>query len=387
MQRDTNFSARKLCYYAMVSAILIFLPMQTAIDSVKAAPPTVEMVLNAHFDRVAGPETGDAAFFPDTQSDWYDHSVSMPTVEFDGKMYRMWFVGHTITSAPEIPYGSYEQIGLATSDDGMHWKIANQGQPVIKIGVPGTFDDAGLAHPFALRVGDQYMLWYGGIDGRTGEDVGVNPPHVRVEQIGLATSPDGIHWTRANGGKPVLKIGPPGSIDSIQVTGCHVIRRDDEFVMWYGAYNGSHTIGLASSPDGIHWTKENQGRSITGLSGTEKLGPSIHFDGRRYLMLYNTDLASSGGAKGLWTTFAATSLDGLHWEPALDHHPLLGPAPPGNFGSADGKKGNNHAVHPTKMIFVGNSVCVWYGAEGNEPVKGLSWAHNAIGLMKGKIQP
>jgi len=245
MQLDTNFSAHNLCYYATVLAILIFLPMQTAIDSVQAAQPTVEMVLNAQFNRVAGPETGDAALFPDTQSDWYDHSVSMPTVEFDGEMYRMWFVGHTMTSAPDIPYGSYEQIGLATSDDGMHWKIANQGRPVMKIGPSGTFDDAGLAHPFALRVGDQYMLWYGGIDGRAGEDVGVNPPHVRVEQIGLATSPDGIHWTRANGGKPVLKIGPPGSIDSIQVTGCHVIRRDDEFVMWYGAYNGSHTNGCS----------------------------------------------------------------------------------------------------------------------------------------------
>jgi len=32
------------------------------------------------------------------------------------------------------------------------------------------------------------MMWYGGIDGRTGKDVGVGPAHVRVEQIGLAIS-------------------------------------------------------------------------------------------------------------------------------------------------------------------------------------------------------
>ena len=58
----------------------------------------------------------------------------------------------------------------------------------------------------------------------------------------------------------------------------------------------------------------------------------FHVDSSRYLMLYNTAWSSAGGPEGLWTTFAATSTDGVHWEPALDHQSLLGAAPPSNFG-------------------------------------------------------
>jgi hypothetical protein len=248
----------------------------------------------------------------------------------------------------------------------------------------GKFDDAGLSHPFVLRVDNQYTMWYGGIAGRTGTDVGVDPAHVRVEQIGLATSSDGIHWTRANNGDLVLSIGKKGSIDSVQATGCHVIKRGDQFVMWYGAYNGTHTIGLATSGDGIHWRKENGGRSLPGLMGGKQLGPSVYFDGSRYLMLYNTTRNTPNGGSQ-WTLYAATSADGITWKPALDNKPLLGPALPGNFGSADGKAGNNHAVHPTKIVVLQDQVRVWYGAEGSKPLPGQRYAAIAIGLMEARL--
>jgi len=95
-------------------------------------------------------------------------------------------------------------------------------------------------------------------------------------------------------------------------------------------------------------------------------------------MLYNTILETSSGGS-LWTLFAASSEDGIRWKQALSHQPLLGPAPPGNFGSA---KGNNHAVHPTKMIVLNNRVLIWYGAEGNKPAEGKLYAPSAIGLMQ-----
>lgn len=353
-----------------------------------AAPPPVEInsILTANFKRVAGTETGGASIYPDATSTWFDHTVGSPTVDFDGKTWRMWFVGLSMTDDPGIPYGFNERIGLATSSDGVRWKISNAGRPVLDYGAKGRFDDAGLSHPFVLRVGDQYMMWYGGIDGRTGKDVGVDPAHVRVEQIGLATSTDGIHWKRANNGEPVLSIGSKGSIDSVQATGCHVIRRGDEFVMWYGAYNGTHTIGLATSTDGIYWQKQNGGRSLPGLHGGKQLGPSVYFDGRRYLMLYNTTRKTPNGGTQ-WTLYAATSKNGIQWKPARDNNPLLGPAPPGNFGSADGKTGNNHAVHPTKMIIHGDRIRIWYGAEGNKPRPGKRYAPSAIGLMEVPLKP
>jgi len=372
---------QKACYYLLSAGAMVCYIM--LVTPAAAAPPavTVETVLEARFKRVTGPQSGGAMVYPDSDSTWFDHSVGSPTVDFDGTTYRMWFVGMHKTDDPGIPYGFAERIGLATSSDGVHWKVGNRGKPVLDFGAEGKFDDASLSHPFVLRVGNQYMMWYGGIDGRAGKDVGVGPAHVRVEQIGLATSTDGIHWVRTNNGDPVLKIGPKGSIDAVQATGCHVIRRGDQFVMWYGAYNGVHTIGLATSSDGIHWEKGNGGQSLPGLGGPKQLGPTVHFDGSRYLMLYNTILETSGGGS-LWTLFAASSEDGIRWKQALSHQPLLGPAPPGNFGSADGRKGNNHAVHPTKMIVLNKRVLIWYGAEGNKPAEGKIYAPSAIGLMQ-----
>ena len=54
----------------------------------------------------------------------------MSTVDFDGELYRMWFVGGQKTSDAGVPYGDYERIGLATSTDGIHWTKTNGGQPV-----------------------------------------------------------------------------------------------------------------------------------------------------------------------------------------------------------------------------------------------------------------
>jgi predicted GH43/DUF377 family glycosyl hydrolase len=394
--RMTNNECEKACrqngmpglmpYAAVVVAACLFdyLPSTLIADERNAAIPTVDSILAAEFDRVPGPQSGGAALFPDPKLDWCDHTLWSQTVDFDGKKWRMWFVGMSLTSDPSVPYGMKERIGLATSSDGIHWKIANNGQPVVELGAPGKFDDIGMAHPYVLRVGDRFWMWYGGIDGRRGKDVGGSNPHVRVEQIGLATSRDGVRWTKMNEGEPVLRIGARGSIDSIQATGCHIIRRGEQYVMWYGAYDGTHRIGMATSPDGIHWTKGNNGEPVSGLRGQQQLGPSVHYDGHRYLMLYNTSWKSAAGPPGLWTLFAATSHDGVHWKPARDHQPLLGEAPSSNFGSAKGKRGNNHATHPSKLFFVDGRVRVWYGAEGDKPYRGR-YPQNAIGLMEARL--
>lgn len=369
----------------MYRVLTISVVLLLRIGNACAAPPlSVDEILKARLERVEGQAAGGAAIFPDPKSPCFDHTLGSPTIDFDGETWWMWFVGMTMTDDPAIPYGFEERIGMATSKDGLSWEIANDGRPVLDFGEKGKFDDAGIAHPFVLRVGDRFMMWYGGIDGRTGRDVGVNPAHVRVEQVGLATSRDGIHWTRANNGEPVMKIGPKGSIDSIQATGCHVIRRGDQFVMWYGAYNGKHTIGLATSTDGIRWQKENGGQPLPGLHGPKQLGPSVYFDGSRYLMFYNTIRDTPNGGTQ-WTLYAATSEDGIRWDAALDNRALLGPAPPGNFGSADGKTGNNHCVHPTKITVRGDRIWIWYAAEGNKPPPGRRYASGAIGLMEARI--
>ncbi len=281
--------------------------------------PRVDDILKVKFERVQGEAYRGAVLDIGLQGSWCDHSVLRPAIDFDGKLFRMWFVGQTKTLDSGVPYGIYERIGLAVSADGIRWKVGNDGRPVFGLARSGNPDRKGVSHPFVLRSGDKYMMWYGFIDGRLGEDIGHMGSDRRVERIGLVAGYDGIHWEQVTDEETVLDVGPLGSIDSIQATGMHVIKKDDTYIMWYGAYNGRHQIGIATSTDGIHWEKANGGQPVSGLIGEHVLRPSVYFDGCTYLMFYGRRHNKR------WTMFAAISTDGVNWQPAWDDQPLLGP--------------------------------------------------------------
>lgn len=338
--------------------------------------PRIDDIVGAEWHRVPGPASGKSVLDVGIPGSWRDSFVGSPTVDFDGKLYRMWFAGGQTTSDAGVPYGVYERIGMATSNDGVNWQLANGGRPVLDLGPADSCDSKGLSHPFVLRDGGTYMMWYAAVDGTKAGGLGLRPAHVRVERVCLATSTDGINWTRANGGNAVMNIGAPGSIDSIQTNGMAIVKTGANFNMWYGAYNGLHTIGTASSPDGMNWTKTNSGRPVTGLKGSQQLGPAVYFDGQKYFMTYCS--LQTAGSGGLWVISAATSRDGFNWNQVKDGNPLLSiAAPAGNFDSADGAVGNNHSVHPTKIIFTNGRARMWYVGEDNSAAH-----HQRIGLME-----
>lgn len=343
----------------------------------ETASPRVGDLAGAEWHRVQGPAYGGSVLDVGPSGSWYDSYVGFPTVHFDGELYRMWFVGGQKTSTPGVPYGRYERIGLATSRDGVNWQLANEGQPVLNLGPSGGYDSKGVSHPFVLRVGGTFMMWYAAIDGTTAGDLGLSPASVRVERVSLATSPDGIQWTRANGGNPVMNIGPPGSIDAIQTDGMTIVQTAGTFKMWYGAYNGLHTIGTATSPDGITWTKTNGGQSVAGLSGSQQLGPTVYFDGQTNFLAYTRILPANNGGS-IWVTSAATSQDGFNWAPVSNGAPLLNvPAPANNFVSADGVATNNHSVHPSQIIVENGLAHMWYMGENSTGQR--------IGLMEASL--
>ena len=338
-------------------------------------PPTVDQIIAAGFKRVPGPGMGGSVMDIGPKGSWYSATAYAPTVLFDGKIFRMWFVGSSKTEDTTYPYQQIDMLGLATSPDGLNWTVANDGKPVMTPGPEGSPDDRGISHPYVLKVGDKYWLWYAAIDGKAAGDLGLKPEHVRVERICLATSPDGINWTRENGGKPVLDIGRPGSIDSIQVDGPSVLKIKDKFVMWYGAYNGKHSLGIAESKDGIHWTKGNGGKSLPGLTGNEQLGPIVYFDGKRYLLLYEDNRGENNAGPSL-NIYAATSNDGIKWKSEYGGRPVLSPPPPGSFDTAG--VGGNYAVHPSQVVIIGNRALVWYcGEELN--------VHQRTGMMEAVV--
>jgi hypothetical protein len=101
---------------------------------------------------------------------------------------------------------------------------------------------------------DGYIMYYSG-----GPD-----PNGWVWMCGMATSPDGINWTKYDDpdtseaphaeSDPVMQPSDSGW-DSIGVH-CSVLKTDIDWEMFYEGWpEGPSNIGYASSPDGVHWSK------------------------------------------------------------------------------------------------------------------------------------
>jgi uncharacterized repeat protein (TIGR01451 family) len=84
----------------------------------------------------------------------------------------------------DVTTGGIEQIALAYSMDGKHWKRYGDG-PVLPVGPQGAWDsNYATFGPIVKDAGGVYHLWYSG--GRTRAHEG----------IGYAVSADGIHWSK-----------------------------------------------------------------------------------------------------------------------------------------------------------------------------------------------
>jgi hypothetical protein len=85
------------------------------------------------------------------------------TVLKDGGVYRIWYIG--------VPSGS---LGYATSMDGMTWTRENEGTPIYSIGGSGAFDETGFTTVTVFRDGNDYKMYYTGIDGFGEERIGLS---------------------------------------------------------------------------------------------------------------------------------------------------------------------------------------------------------------------
>jgi predicted GH43/DUF377 family glycosyl hydrolase len=129
-------------------------------------------------------------------------------------------------------------IGRATAPGpGGPWTV--DPEPVLEPGEDGAWDGVRLAEPAVARTDDGYVMWFVGF-GRGS-----------VAAIGMATSADGITWTKRDG--PVFTGEEPwtqGSVDGPQV-----LPTADGYRMTYGSpARRNFTVGVATSPDGINWT-------------------------------------------------------------------------------------------------------------------------------------
>ncbi len=318
------------------------------------------------FERLTGLEANGAALAVGEEGSFDSAWVGLPDVHFDGSVYRMWYGGAAVLP---MYTGEPSSIGIATSRDGLHWQRANNGRPVLEPGPPGAFDECQVAGSCVLYDGEIWRMWYCGLqkpgtEPRAENWAGVIPESWECRiRIGLATSTDGVHWTRENEGKPVLDLGPIGSTGDLQIMHPTVLKEHDGYRMWYASNSISipHTISMATSSDGIHWQKYRDGAPVVGL-GWYVTGPAVYQLGDEYLMLYSRDVpeADEMGCKG-WIVGAAVSRDGFRWRVLNQGRGVAhpGPLPPApTSGPRPGEEGSTH--HPSAMIREGNCLRFWY---------------------------
>jgi predicted GH43/DUF377 family glycosyl hydrolase len=211
---------------------------------------------------------------------WDATGEHAPFVMKAGKFYKMWYEGSD---------GNVRQLGLALSRDGVHWwKYPHN--PVLRAG-PEPYDQFAAGHGTVLYEHGLYKLWYHAI----GDLDGVGDPDAI---IAYATSPDGIHWTKHG---PVL-VGATDSWDT-GLWGPSVLKVKGTYWMWYSAGGPLYpiSIGLATSPDGVNWTRVGDSPVITDPEAVNNFGdPSVIFDrGCRkednFLDGESNDLSSSTG--------------------------------------------------------------------------------------------
>jgi dienelactone hydrolase/predicted GH43/DUF377 family glycosyl hydrolase len=243
-------------------------------------------------------ELGKAGSFDETHAKY-------PCVLRVGEQWRMWYNGR----AADCFTG---QVGLAISDDGFNWKKANQGQPVMGHGPPGSFDETKVDHPTVVYFDNKFHMWYTG------------GPQSGPYTIGYATSRDGLKWQRQNDGKAVLGLGAKGKFDQHGVL--HPTALQDEkglLHLWYNGVDRSSgfRLGYATSRNGIDWQRMNAGNPV--------LVPSVIND-QAEEYVYNAFVLRDGGRYHMWYSSAqgirqnsyqtngsgivyCASKDGIHW--------------------------------------------------------------------------
>lgn len=233
-------------------------------------------------------------FLPDSEGfDAIGVGYAAPLVVDDTWMlfYNASAVGEKIIS----DLGGGSSIGFTTAPGPTGpW---TKGQLVLRAGGSGEWDAGFIVPRSVISINDGYIMYYSG-----GPD-----PNDWIWMCGMATSPDGINWTKYDDpdtteapyaeSDPVLQPSDSGW-DSIGVH-CSVLKTDIGWEMFYEGWSkGPSNIGYASSPDGIHWSKFLD-RPIPGY----KYGnPSaVKVDSVYYLYYYSFDDSDQRVATGTIT--------------------------------------------------------------------------------------
>jgi predicted GH43/DUF377 family glycosyl hydrolase len=261
----------------------------------------------------------------------------------------MWFTSLTFG----VLYGATSfTISYAVSPNGTDWFVYSR-NPVLRSGSAG-FESRGVSHANVVRVENEYRMYYTGLDQSGGAS------------IALATSTDGIHWTRYSG-NPIL-VNSLGTWESVHVSWPNVYFNGTIYFMFYAGYNGSYSqTGLATSTDGLHWTKNTsnpilQRGNSTAWDANGAIVSSMAVVGTRFYLFYE------GGYSPTSVGFA-TSTDGINWT-KYGGNPVFSTGPTGGW---DGSQ-----VYRGSVMVKNNVFNYWYSGYSSSYLWQIGFATSPI---------
>lgn len=250
---------------------------------------------------------------PSAYDSW---KVECPMVIRDGDRWLMYYSAITRTDGK-----ADSTIAVAESTDLIHWTRL---QMVLPRGRAGEFDHGGVSGPFVWKEGDRFFMIYPGF------------PTLGYEtwpgKHGLATSTDGLTWTRSPH-NPIHGPGAPGSWNDAIVYKAFVLKRDGTYWMFYNAKGHeqrNEQIGLATSDDLVHWTQHPANPLIRAGDPEKDRDHRIIAD--PWIMRRD----------GIWEMYyfafdgrnarehLATSHDLIHWTKS-PYNPIMDAGPPGSY--------------------------------------------------------
>lgn len=121
------------------------------------------------------------------------------------------------------------------------WKF--HPQPVLTPGTEGGWDGGGVGDAVVVRQKGQLAMYYTGFDAE------------RQGRVGRATSSDGLNWVKKD--DPVLDLADESQWDGRSLGSRGMLGDDSSgWTMLYHSWRpGNAALGLATSPDGIEWTR------------------------------------------------------------------------------------------------------------------------------------
>jgi predicted GH43/DUF377 family glycosyl hydrolase len=168
---------------------------------------------------------------------WDEGGLGDPYVIRCGGEYYLFYLGQNRRGL--------QRLGLARSQDGVHWQKSGA-NPILDVGVPGSFDEQGLGEPAVFVAGGRFYMLYTGRGG--GE----------WRRVGWAQSDNGVDWERV-ASAPLLE----GFADWNSRVVCDpALWRDGRRIwVWFGGGDRASPDENLNGQIGLAWIESHGGET------------------------------------------------------------------------------------------------------------------------------